>query len=430
MTTVLETPPTRDDNGEIIPLDFGITPKFELSRLMAVAIVNSGKKNSGELMWRAQMAPNGPWEKDWRSIDAEHTYGIMSAGLTGDGRVAVVAQATTFSLGVQYITETEDASGSDASWNPPVDIGLPTNYTFDFLYTAVDADGRVEVFGIDHESGGLWWIYQNPDQIVTEKVTVTPPGASEPITIEVQEKQPPKTPWSSWCQLGTDKYNALAAANTADDRIILFGTDKTSGALMWSEQTKPQALTADDWTGWQRLDNDDIGPLECVTAVLDPAGAVNVFGIDKLGQAAHIKQSPPNSKTWSAWSRPGMTSEKLTALTAGIDGDGHIALVAQGVSHVIYGNMQTSVADAQWNTWQPIMPAGATVNLALNYNADGRLSLFRQNQLTAKDAYTKLLSTSQMQVNATEWEAVWTPLAGDTIRQFAVVRDLTPPTGG
>jgi hypothetical protein len=33
-----------------------------------------------------------------------------------------------------------------------------------------------------------------------------------------------------------------------------------------------------------------------------------------------------------------------------------------------------------------------------------------------------------MKLDSTEWELAWTQLAPNDIRQFAVVRDLTPPT--
>jgi hypothetical protein len=70
---------------------FPFTPKppffFQLSRLMVVAI-----NVSGRLVYRAQTKPNGPWEANWTPIDNARTYAAMAAGLTGDGRVAVVAQ--------------------------------------------------------------------------------------------------------------------------------------------------------------------------------------------------------------------------------------------------------------------------------------------------------------------------------------------------
>src|ERR1051326_6386271 len=68
---------------------FPFTPRppffFQLSRLMVVAI-----NASGRLVYRAQTKPNGPWEANWTPIDNAHTYAGMAAGLTGDGRHAVV----------------------------------------------------------------------------------------------------------------------------------------------------------------------------------------------------------------------------------------------------------------------------------------------------------------------------------------------------
>ncbi|RUY60667.1 hypothetical protein, partial [Mesorhizobium sp. M7A.F.Ca.CA.001.05.1.1] len=60
---------------------------FELSRLMVVGI-DSAK---GQLIQKAQLSPNGPWPSAWSFI-APGAWVIMTAGLTRDGRVAVVAQ--------------------------------------------------------------------------------------------------------------------------------------------------------------------------------------------------------------------------------------------------------------------------------------------------------------------------------------------------
>jgi YD repeat-containing protein len=88
-------------------------------------------------------------------------------------------------------------------------------------------------------------------------------------------------------------------------------------------------------------------------------------------------------------------------------------------------NLQWSAEAQQWSGWnllQEIDPA--TMALALNYNADGRLTLFRHHAPMGG-----LWCVSQMVRDSTEWELIWTQLAGDdrAFRDCVVVRDLTPP---
>ena len=71
----------------------------------------------------------------------------------------------------------------------------------------------------------------------------------------------------------------------------------------------------------------------------------------------------------------------------------------------------------------PFSTAAYPTQLALDYNSDGRLTL---SATTSGDL--GLWCISQMAYNSTEWELAWTELAvSRDIRQFAVVRDPTPP---
>jgi hypothetical protein len=92
-------------------------------------------------------------------------------------------------------------------------------------------------------------------------------------------------------------------------------------------------------------------------------------------------------------------------------------------------NMQLDVETQQWSGWNPFA-TGGPVWTALDYNADGRLVFF-SHPLSGLPPpnYGALFCVSQMAFDSTEWELEWTLLAPDAIHDFAVVRDLTPPTG-
>jgi hypothetical protein len=96
-------------------------------------------------------------------------------------------------------------------------------------------------------------------------------------------------------------------------------------------------------------------------------------------------------------------------------------LAATSDNGPIYINQQLNVAQAQWSGWMPIMPAQNVGVLTLDYNADGRLTLFRRDTMS-----NALTLTSQVAVNSTEWDAAWTQLAAKDVIVAAIVRDLTP----
>jgi hypothetical protein len=128
---------------------------IELSRLMVVAI----KASTGQLVYKAQTKPNGPWEANWTPVETTHSFNVMAAGLTGDGRVAVVARPAS-APGVLYIDEKPDTATQQ--WNAPVSLGKPAGINaFAHLAMAVDADARLEVFGTATD-GTIWWKYHPP----------------------------------------------------------------------------------------------------------------------------------------------------------------------------------------------------------------------------------------------------------------------------
>jgi hypothetical protein len=401
-------------------------PFFELSRLMVVAIGSTSR-----LVYKAQTKPSGPWEANWSPIDTTQTYGWIAAGIAGDGRVAVVAQRAPGPAGVSYIIEAPDSLVVQR-WDPPVDLGKPAGATnISWLTLIADAGGRVEVFALDNigtDPGGarIWWKYQNPNRIVQKQIQVTPPGQRTPITVTVEESVPPATPWSDWFPLPGGLVTVQAKRN-ADGRIILFGVNR-SGHLYRNEQKVAQALQPSDWAGWVQMDDNVTGPFRVFSATLDRLGAVNLFAINESGQVLHARQSPPCTPTWTGWTTPGFIREGVQSLAAGIDGDGDVVLAATDRSKFHNTSRQLSAEAQQWSGWIPFNISANPTQLALDYNADGRLSVFSHDLPASTPPFGGLLVASQMKLDSTEWELAWTQLAPNDIRQFAVVRDLTPPT--
>jgi hypothetical protein len=396
---------------------------FELSRLMAVAL-----DKSSYLVYRAQTKPNGPWEGDWTTIDKSQIYNRMTAGIVGDGRVAAVAQRTQDG-GLSYIVEAVD-SIKIQRWDPPVDLGRPSGVKyFRDVAMALDADHRLEIFAIDaadaDQGGGrIWWKYQNPHGTERKEVTVTPPGTGTPMTVPVDVVVPPKAPWSEWFALSGALVHLLPG-RAIDGRLALFGVN-ARGHLYRSEQRAGRALQPADWSNWVQMD-EATGPIAAVgraiAAARDSAGVLNLFAVARGNQVFHARQTQPNASTWTGWSTPGYLRQGVNSMAVGADGEGRLVLVASDGTNLNM-NLQWSAKAQQWSGWN-LLQETAPLALALDYNADGRLTLFGH-----RAPMGGLWCVSQMVRDSTEWELTWTQLAGDDrgLQNCVVVRDLTPPS--
>ncbi|TPK58184.1 hypothetical protein FJ546_24125 [Mesorhizobium sp. B2-4-19] len=393
------------------------TPFFELSRLMVVGIDSA----AGRLIQKAQAAPNGSWPSAW-SIIAPGAWIIMTAGLTKDGRVAVVGQPSG-TTNLSFITEDANQIGPIEKWNPPVGIGAPPGVaSYQKLTMANDADGRIEIFLTDNQ-GRIWWIYQNPDQIAQVQKTITPPGTTTPIVVTVDQLAPPAKPWSDWIQIPGGLV-AITAIRQADGRIALFGIN--SGLHLYRcQQTKAQALKAADWTQWAQIDTGQTGGFIEMAPVVGPLGATNLFALTQNGQVLHTRQKPAGSDTWTQWATTGYSRVPKSGLAAGIQGDGDIVLVSSDQQRVLAFNAQWDAATQNWSGWRDFGVSLFATRLTLNYNADGRLALF--SLMVMPNGTNSLGTVSQMAIDSSEWEYNWTLLTEDNLKQIVVVRDLTPP---
>jgi hypothetical protein len=394
-------------------------PYFENSRLMAIAI-NATNSN---LIWRAQDKPNGQWVDDWAWVNNANQYDVMVAGVARDGSVVVLGQAKPASA-VHFYVEAPDSSGAAVKWLGPVDLGLPPGVPgFSQLVTTRGGDGKVNVFGLARDTGYVWWIYENPDRIVEETITVTPPGTDKPITITVPVSAPPLTPWSAWQQLAARKLEVMTAANNGDTTIALAGTafDDATQHIFYTRQMTPAAQAPGDWIAWVDMTQghfDGSSP----TLRLDPLGSLNVIGLGSGGEVVHTRQVPANSDSFAPWANPFQIGTAAVGIANGIDGDGHIVVVAEDGAKTVRVNTMADTETQQWSGWQILATVFQTGPMTLDYNADGRLTLF----LRETSGPQRLLCKSQVAFNSSSWEASWTLLSRSALSRYGVVRDLTP----
>ena len=410
------------EEGAFIPTpdDQPLTPFAELSRLMVVGI---DSKNGNRLVWKAQTEPNGPWSADWVPI-SDAPYDNLATGRTHDGRVAMVAQSQGINPSIEYIVETLDQPNHTQTWDPPVSLGMPTGVTsVTQLGMTVNAAGRVAVFALT--TNGVFWAFQNPDQIVEKTVKEVPPGQTEPITVTVHMAEPPETPWSDWQLLKGPDINTIRVANNSDGRVILVGSDGASGeeALYVNQQKVENAFTPESWTGWSKITDDDSGvPVSVPTVVLDREGAVNIFVVGDKTNIMQLRQDPPGTLTWSSWARVGVLDGKMSGVVASFNAVEHIVLMAYDEDCCLYSNQQIDSLFQHWLGWQKIGTVPGLGISSLDYSADGRLMHFQQTTLSGE-----LFMLPQFTIDSSSWNAGWVSLCDGGLGVYGVVRDLTPP---
>lgn len=397
-------------------------PFFELSRLMVIAIDST---QDNWLVWKAQDAPNGIWAETWNPISKE-AYQLLATGCTVDGRVALVAE-TAGTPEIHYIDEAAENPPGEQGWNPAVNLGLPDGvFGMRRLVMARDASGRIEVFGVDHQSGGVWWIYQNPPKIVEKTEEVIPPGQTKPVKVHIMVPEPPDQPWSAWQNLNGVEAADLSLANNADGRIVLVATtlQATDSQVFVTQQKTAKALSPSDWTGWDSVYDPSSGLTDSQPVVaLDTEGTVNIFMIGTYTQVAQLRQTEPGALTWGTWIRPGMTESPLVSLACGLQGNGNLILFAVDDKNVVHSNYQSMPLTQHWSGWHRSALAPGPGVLETDYNADGVLSFFTTD---SKDGSLHILK--QAVLDSTAWDAGFTLLAKGGIAAYGVVRDLTPPS--
>ncbi len=365
-------------------------PFAENSRLMAIAI-NATNHN---LIWRAQSKPNGPWLADWAWINKTIQYDAMVTGTSREGRVVVLGHARP-SAAVHFYIQ----SFTDDTWEGPVNLGLPPGVPgFAQLTTTRSLDGRIHVFGLVKD-GNVWWIYQNPE-------VPKPPAA-----------------WSVWQPLAARRLSVMTAANSGDGTIVLAGGvfDDATVHTYYTRQTIPNGKTPANWIPWMDMTQ---GHLDAGSPAfrLDGGSNLNLFAIGNGSNVLQMRQLPANSNTFTAWALPSMVGAPVMQLATGIDGDRHMVIAAQDQAGNIYVNYMRDRVAQEWSGWQRIASRNYVGPMTLDYNADGRLTLFMREAT----GDMRLWCTSQIAINSTAWEAVWTLLSASAVSRYGIARDLTP----
>lgn len=419
-TPTVRYPEVDPQDNIIIPIEASATPRFAYAQLFIAAI-----NNGGQLVYTNQTEPNGPFAKQWTPINSK-TYELVDAGSTLDGRVAIITTDAETGA-VQYIAERPATSKASSRWLNAENLGLPSGTSaFKTIAFARGVDGLDNVFGSTslNTKKSIWWKYRNPPVIVTKKIKIVPPGAKTPITVTVQETQPPARAWSDWIDI-TGNLNgglkSLRAASNADGRIVLSGV-YFNGIPWISQQTSDSPFLPEAWSNWETPGDGKVEGAAQIEPILDQQGTVSAF-VSSSDGLLRSRQTTPGGAAWDHWSMPGLIQDNVAHFASSKDGNNHLALavlnsVQPGRYNYVYFSQQTNTKYNQWTTWQVISMVTAS-ELEMTYNADGSLALFAFDP--SKGALSVL---TQINSDSTEWYRFWTPL-GTGIKSFSLTRDLT-----
>jgi hypothetical protein len=180
--------------------------------------------------------------------------------------------------------------GQTPSWTPVA--GAPQLQS---VAAASNADGRLEVFGIDR----LGQIFHRWQEVAGQDWS-----------------------WSPWARMD-GQLNSIAVARNQDGTLQVFGTNKFGnvwtryqvlGADRVPSWQLPTPLPAVDfWSPWKQMD----GSMYRVAAGTDAGGRIELFALDAHGVISYRSQNAPSftdptvAGYWSAWGSMGAQASSI-----------------------------------------------------------------------------------------------------------------------
>lgn len=285
----------------------------------------------------------------WAALDGGYTGGAQAVGLNADGRLEV------FGLGpapggsqVMHKWQTSPNNG----WSGWANLGSPPqNDVLSHLEVASNADGRLEAF-LRYGAmsvGELWHAWQTA----------------------------PNNGWTGWANLNMGVGNVsppIVVTPNADGRLELFADMNPTGLThIW--QTAPN----NGWSPQASLAMPSGINILAVQAGREADGRLAVFGTGDDGAIWLISQTAPNNGwgSWSSLGKPGAASLYIAAV--GTNADARCEIFATEGSAMVWHAWQT-VPNGSWSSWASLgSPGGATAlggSPSVGQNADGRLEVF------------------------------------------------------
>ncbi|GAA3600573.1 tectonin domain-containing protein [Kribbella ginsengisoli] len=175
---------------------------------------------------------------------------------------------------------------------------------------------------------------------------------------------------ASAAQAGQPIYGqgTLALVQTGSS-FYMFGVDKTD-RIWWRQTSGADGTTG--WSAWQQLS----GSLRGITAVLNSAGLIELYGVNADGNVYRSKQVAPSVAYWTPWTQ---LSGQMDSIAAIRDYRGRINLF--GTSRPWYASwsssyrrVETAAGSGAFRDW---MSFGTSVrSIAATAGPDQRMHIF------------------------------------------------------
>jgi len=229
-----------------------------------------GADGTGVMWHRWQTAPNSTSWAAWEvfATALSHAPSTMSVAAAANGGL------TFFSLDpigriwgrVQYIGA--NGSNGGGTWS---EWGLMDG-TLTAITAQTNGNGLIELFGTDASFGMVWHRWELVHNTGT---------------------------WSPWMYFDTlvGQPSTVTTAAGPVGPLVVLATD--GAARIWgrTEYIAPNGGNGGSWSPWAQLD----GALTGITAIGDPDGRIELFGVDGWGKLFHRKELAAGTGTWSAW---------------------------------------------------------------------------------------------------------------------------------
>ena len=285
------------------------------------------------------------WVGGWSQLytDNDHLK-MLRVATNADGRLEVFGVNRLG--GIWHTWQTTPGGGWVGGWSQL----YTDNDHLEMLDVARNADGRLEVFGVNR-LGGIWHTWQ------------TTPGGG----------------WvGGWSQLYTDNdhLTMLRVATNADGRLEVFGVNRFGG-IWHTWQTTPGG----GWVGgWSQLytDNDH---LEMLDVARNADGRLEVFGVNRLGGIWHTWQTTPGGGWVGGWSQLYTDNDHLEMLDVARNADGRLEVFGVNRFGGIWHTWQTTPGGGWVGGWSQLYTDNDHLTmLRVATNADGRLEVFGVNR--------------------------------------------------
>jgi hypothetical protein len=313
----------------------------------------------------------------WQQLNGGYSGGIEALGRNADGRLEIFGlQPAPGGQTAAHNWQTSPSNG----WNGWAGLGSPPqNDVLSHLGVASNADGRLEVFirSGAMSVGTMWHAWQTA----------------------------PNNGWSGWSSLNVGVGNVTAGpivvTPNADGHLELFAISDPGGVThAW--QTAPN----NGWSGQTSLGSPSGIFVQNLAAARNASGTVAVFAQGSDGAIWTIAQSAPNNG-WGSWASLGKpASDSVRGPVAGTNADGRLEIFASGNSGVWHSVQSTP--GGSFGAWTNLGAPGTTTvtGLGAGRNADGRQEVFAT--VTNGDVW----HVWQTAANSSTWSA-WDDLGGE-----------------